>query len=57
MFNSRDNFWPSLLFKIVSVPFVVLLVAVAAHQTISLQHSAAVEQTKSGSPAVGDTSF
>lgn len=57
MFNSYDDFWSSLLFKIVSVPFVVLLVAIAAHQTISLQHSAAVEQSKSGSPDVGDTSF
>ena len=57
MFNSYDDFWSNLLFKIVSVPFVVLLVAVAAHQTISLRHSAAVEQSKSGSPAVGDTSF
>lgn len=57
MFNSHENFWSSLLFKIVSVPFVVLLVIVAVHQTISLQHSAAVEQSKPDSSAVGDTSF
>lgn len=57
MFNSHENFWSSLLFRIVSVPFVVLLVIVAVHQTISLQHSAAVEQSKPDSSAVGDTSF
>ena len=57
MFNSYDDFWSSLLFKIVSVPFVVLLVVIVAHQTVSLQHSAAVEQSKPISPDVGSTSF
>ena len=57
MFNCSGEFWSNLLFKIVSVPFVILLIAVAAHQTLSLQHSAAIEQSKDGSQSVGNTLF
>lgn len=57
MFNFSGEFWSNLLFKIVAVPFVILLIAVAAHQIISLQRSAAIEQSKSDSQSIGNTLF
>ncbi|MGB3299577.1 MAG: hypothetical protein WBA76_15035 [Phormidesmis sp.] len=56
MFDSYDSVWSNLLFKIVSVPFVLLLVVVAAHQTISLHNSADSKQSPGNLPEQSETS-
>ncbi|MGC1306072.1 MAG: hypothetical protein WA885_02495 [Phormidesmis sp.] len=58
--STLSEIWCNILFKAVSVPFVVLLAVLVAKQTISLRHySATLEPTGTGSAAelMGETVF
>jgi len=48
--STVGEFWSKALFNIASVPFVLLLIALTAHQTMSVRDYAATQATESGAP-------
>jgi hypothetical protein len=49
MFKSSDSeVWCNLLFKFVSIPFILLLIVATGHQAMSLYNNTALEQTDTG---------
>ena len=53
-----SEFWCSLLFNLVSIPFVVLLIALIANQVISVRnYNEAQTNDSSTTTLVGDTLF
>ncbi len=57
MFNSYGELWSNLLFKVVGIPFVLLVMTIAAHQAKVLYQDANPQQVEPGSTLVGDTLF
>lgn len=53
-----DQFWCSLLFNLVSIPFAILLIALIANQTVSVRNYNEAQSNDSDTTTlVGDTLF
>ena len=55
--SSFGEFWCSLLFNLVSIPFLVLLIALIANQTMSVRDYSAANAETGTTTYVGDTLF
>lgn len=48
--SNTGEFWSKALFNIASVPFVLLLIALTAHQTMSVRDYAETQAAEAGAP-------
>lgn len=48
--STVGEFWSKALFNIASIPFALLLIALTAHQTMSVRDYAATQAAEAGAP-------